>query len=92
MLTEDEAHVIGVLKAAEIAAEKIPETTCHTPDLLAQDERNRYVVEVKRRKDDETLSRELQDVGYGYRESPIAWTSTVASILQVAANQKRPRC
>src|SRR5688572_29304953 len=70
VITAEEAHVIRVLSLAGIRAEKIPESTSRTPDLRAQDPEHRYLVEVKTRTDDETLTRDLRETGYAQRATP----------------------
>lgn len=88
MITPDEQHVMRTLASAGIAAEKVPESPPRrTPDLLAHDDANRYLIEVKGRTDDETLTRELRDECLAHRTTPIAWGGTVAAIFDDAIKQ-----
>ncbi len=87
MIREEEQYVIGVLARAGVTAEKIPETTHRTPDLHGSDGTLEYLIEVKLRTDDETLTKEVQAKGYAYRDTPVAWTNTTATIFQDAIQQ-----
>jgi hypothetical protein len=84
----EEAFVVRVLESIGISAEKIPErTNSRTADLLASDSERRYLIEVKKRTDDETLTREVQETGEAYRTWPLGPTKAVAGILQHAMTQ-----
>lgn len=87
MITADEQHVIRLLGSIGIEAEKIPESTDRTPDLIAHDAGHRYLIEVKTRTDDETVTPELLRSGSAYRVSPIAPTNTAGAIFRDAVRQ-----
>src|SRR5262249_13764548 len=55
--------------------------------LRAHDSDSRYLIEVKTRTDDETLTEELREHGSAYRVSPLGPTNAVSGILQHAATQ-----
>lgn len=80
--------MLQIFSSAEIMAEKIPEAEgSRTADLRAHDSDNRYLIEVKTRTDDETLTAELREQGYAYRVSPLGPTNAVSGIAQHAATQ-----
>lgn len=87
MLTQDEKVVIGILASVGISVEKIPESADRTPDLLAWDSDHRYLIEVKTRTDDETLTKEVREKGTAYRTRPVGRTEAVAGIFQHAMSQ-----
>ncbi|MEO8379784.1 MAG: hypothetical protein ABI779_08990 [Acidobacteriota bacterium] len=87
MIRSEEQHVIDVLARAGVTAEKIRESTHRTPDLHGSDGTLHYLIEVKLRTDDETLTKEVQERGYAYRKTPVAWTNTTATIFQDAIQQ-----
>lgn len=87
MLTREEEFVAAILASIGISAEKIPESSARTPDLLARDSDSSYLFEVKTRTDDETLTKEVQDKGTAYRTWPVGPTKAVAGIFQYAMSQ-----
>jgi hypothetical protein len=87
VLTRDEQLVVSVLASVGISAEKIPESSQRTPDLLASDSERRYLIEVKSRSDDETLKTELREKRMAYRTWPVGPTKAVVGIFQYAISQ-----
>jgi len=87
VISAEEQHVLRRLAAAGTPGEKISESTTRTADILARDEQRSYLIEVKTRTDDQTVRTELAESGMVYRVAPLAWTSTVATIFDEAADQ-----
>lgn len=87
MLTADEQFVASLLGNIGLTVEKIPEAATRTPDLLAYDTHDRFLLEVKTRTDDETIAKELREKRAAMRTSPIGPTKGVAGIFQHAMSQ-----
>jgi len=87
MLTADEQFATSILSRIGLTVEKVPESTTRTPDLLAYDDTHRFLIEVKTRTDDATLSKELRKKRTAYRTSSIGPTKGVAGIFQHAMTQ-----
>ncbi|HKR64291.1 MAG TPA: hypothetical protein VJZ00_11220 [Thermoanaerobaculia bacterium] len=63
-ITAEEEYVIGRLDEMGFRAEKLARTAERkTCDLLAADDANRYLIEVKRRRSDESIARTLRKEG-----------------------------
>lgn len=62
--TDDEQYVIDRLAEIGVRSEKIPRTSAQkTCDLRAEDDAARYVIEVKRRRSDESVRKLLREKG-----------------------------
>jgi len=87
MITPVEQYVIRLLSSIGIEAEKIPESMNRSPDLEAHDDAHRYLIEVKTRTDDESVTQELGAAGVAYQMSPIAPTNATSEIFRDAVQQ-----
>jgi hypothetical protein len=87
----EEAHMRRVLEAEGFAVCRVPTTSTETADYRVSDGDNRYVIEVKRKEDDdariEAFNKKFAETGEARREEPAGRTNAIAGIIQKAAGQ-----
>ena len=85
----EEKYVIGRLAEIGIRAEKLPRIHARKScDLLAVDQHDRYLIEVKRRRSDETIQKLLRDTGRtGLLHHPAGYSASTEKTMREAVKQ-----